>query len=100
MALAKFYKQPYEEFPISVDFSENMVSDETILSHAISAVDNASADASADVLSTDSNDGAFIASVQVVAGVESLSPYKITFRVVTSEGNKWEKDILMRVKEL
>ncbi len=100
MALATFYKQPYEEFPVSVDFSENMAEAETIIAQTISAVDNVEADATADVLSAPENDGAFGALIKVLAGTELLSPYKITFRIITSEGNKWELDILMKIKEL
>ncbi len=100
MALVYFTKQPYEEFPISVDFSENMATDETVLTQTITAMDKDGVNASADVLSTQENDGAFEALVQVVAGTEALSPYKVTFRVLTSEGNKWEHDVNMKIKEL
>lgn len=100
MALSSFTKQISETFPISIDFSENMATSETIVSQVITAIDNAGADATADILSTPSNDGAQAALVRVLAGTEALSTYKITFIVTTSENNVWEMDVLMKVKEL
>ncbi len=102
MALAKFTKQISEEFPIEIDFSNNMATGEVIVSETITAIDAAGDDATADILSNPQNDGAQAALVQVKAGTEALSPYKITFKVVTdaSSTNKWEYDVLMKIKEL
>ena len=100
MALAIFTKQSYEDFPISADFSKDMATGETLISQTITAIDNAGDDATASILSTPTNDGATQALIRVFAGTEALSPYKVTFRVVTSIGNKWELDIKMKVKEL
>jgi len=100
MALSRFYKQISEEFPIGADFSENMESTETISSQTISAVDTAGADATADILENPTNDGAQMALIKVKAGTEALSPYKITFKVTTSLGYKWELDVEMQINEL
>jgi len=100
MALQKFTKQIAETFPISIDFSENMATGEVISSQVISAVDNEGNVATGDVLSDPANDSAQACTVRVLAGTEALSPYKITCKATTDESNVWEKDILMKIKEL
>lgn len=100
MALASFTKQISEEFPVEIDFSANMATGEVISSETISAIDNAGNDATADILENPQNDGAQAALVQVIAGTAALTPYKITFVVVTDAGNTWEHDVLMKIKEL
>jgi hypothetical protein len=98
----KFTKQPYEEFTVSSDFSRNFLAGETISNQAVVATDGAGTDVTATVTNQASvgNDGASKVSVLVKAGTESGSPYKLTFRCVTSLGHKWEHDVQMRVVEL
>lgn len=38
-------------------------------------------------------------SMRIRDGEESLSPYKVTFRMETTEGNKWEVDRMVNVIE-
>lgn len=92
-------KQPYEEFTISSNFARNLLSGETIVSQTVSAVTATGEDATADILESPSNDGASKVLVKIKAGEETKSPYKITFRCVTSLTNKWENDVLLKVKE-
>ena len=97
----RFEKQAYEEFTISVDFSKNMESVETISSQTVTAVDSEGT-ASSEIVTDQglvTSDGVSKVSVKVRAGETSLSPYKLTFRCVTSTGNKWEHDVFMRVIE-
>jgi hypothetical protein len=104
-------KQGYEEFRIDVDFGANMAADETLVlaDCEIEAVDVDGEDALTDVV--DDSTLAVItgweslkaeAGLQVLikGGDEDVSPYKITFKAVTSEDNKWEKDIFMKIKEI
>jgi len=102
-----FSKQAYEVFWISSSFEDDLGSSETIVieSSAVTVADKDGTDVTTDVivlgtLSCDSTSQK--AQVQIKGGVESASPYKITFRIVTdsSPANKWENDIKMKVKEL
>ncbi|MCK4828826.1 hypothetical protein KA005_74565 [bacterium] len=96
----KFTKQPYEKFPISVDFSKNFADGETIATQTATAVDKDGVDASTDVLDATSNDGSGIVFVPVKDGDITKSKYKITVRCVTSANNQWELDVQMAVEEI
>lgn len=107
MALDTFSKQAYEVFWISSSFAGDLGSSEAIVlaSSTVTVTDKDDADVTSAVVvtSTFSIDTTHqIAQVQIQGGVESASPYKITFRIATdsSPANKWENDIRMRVKEL
>lgn len=105
MASSKFVKQPYEMFWVSASFANVLGSSEAIVqaTSTVTAVDKDGNDATTDVLvsGTATADGQ-VAKVQVKAGTEALSPYKITFRIVSdaSPADKWEHDVTMKVKEL
>lgn len=98
----KFTKQPYEEFAISTDFSSNMLAGETITGQTVTVVDKTMTNVSSTITNQTSvsNDGNSKVIVLVRAGTKADSPYKITFRCVTSLGHKWEHDIQMTVKDL
>jgi len=107
MALDFFTKQAYEVFWISSSFANDLGSSEAIIiaSSTVTVTDKDDTDVTSDIivigtLSCDSTNQ--IAQVQIKGGVESASPYKITFRIVTdsSPANKWENDVRMKVKEL
>ena len=100
MALVSITKQPYESFPVSVSFEDDMATDETIVSQTVLAEDATGTDATADIVDNVTNDGAFSALARISAGTVLLTPYKVTFRVITSLGNKWEYDIKLKIKEL
>jgi len=110
MTLGYFTKQNSETFFISVDFTDVLETDETIVvgSCTVVAKDVAGADTSSGVLAAgsiavgDAADGTTdgVLKIKVKAGTEALSPYKITFTAVTSLNNTWEKDIEMCVVEL
>lgn len=95
-------KQPWESFVPYVEFGDNMTASETITIGASSATIT-------DVDGTDCT-SSMISSIQVIdrtklaarlsGGTESKSPYKITFRITTSDLNKWEKDVQVRVIDL
>jgi F0F1-type ATP synthase epsilon subunit len=102
MALESFEKQISEEFTISAGFTDVAIPGEiAVLSGStVTAVDINSIDATTDVLYADnlSASGTTLR-VKVKVGTEALSPYKITFKIATSEGNLYEKDVLMYIKE-
>lgn len=102
MIIEYFTKQPYEEFYIAGCFSNVLETGETLVlaESTVTAQDNNETDKSSDVL-----DQATISvidsklQIRCKAGIESESPYKLTFRVTTSTGNKWEIDVKMNVDE-
>jgi len=100
--MESFEKQPYEEFVIAADFVNVLEDAETIESGpTVTATDVDGEDAVLDIIddTTISVSGSQVL-VLVKAGVELSSPYQITFQCVTSNGNKWELDVHMFVREL
>ena len=99
--MSEIEKQPYEAFYVAVDFSSNFTDSETVISQTVSAVDKNGEDTTSVIdQGTVGNDGVSIVRARVIDGSPLLSKYKITFRCITSTGNKWEKDIKLVVKEL
>jgi len=96
-----FHKQIWEEFEITVDFSAVMATGEIIVgvSSSVISYDKDGTDESATTLGVPTYHSQDVA-VLVKAGAEAKSPYKITFKVETSSGNKWEKDLAMHIKEI
>jgi len=95
-----FHKQIYEEFEITGDFSNVMTTDETLEAASdVEACDKDDADAAAEILGATDIQAQSI-KVIVKSGTEIKSPYKITFKAVTSSGNKWELDVKMALKEI
>jgi hypothetical protein len=102
LAMPETEKQPWESFVPYADFGDNMTASETI----------SIGDSSATITDVDGVDqtASMLSSIQVLdrtklaarlsGGTESGSPYKITFRVKTSNSNKWEKDVQVRVIDL
>jgi len=102
MALDNFTKQSYESFIISANFENNMTTGETLTlaSCSVSATDKDGVDASSTVLdSTSKAVSGTKLQIRVKDGAEAGSPYKITFKAVTSLSNKWEKDVQMTITE-
>lgn len=115
MALPKTTKQPYEKFFIGVDFTQALEADEDIdLSNSsVTAVDKDGDDATSTIIESGSKtidtaiegdvpytpqDDAML-SARVQDGSEAESPYKLTYRIITTAGNKYEKDLKLKVKE-
>jgi len=104
MALEKTIKQGYESYFIFGNFSEVMEEDETITTWDIGIVDKAGTDCSETMIESDSpaageGDDVHKLFVRIQGGSEPLSPYKVTMRIVTSLGNKWEVDGNIVIKE-
>lgn len=93
-------KQPSEEYYIEADYSRVWITSEsvTLASSSVTAVNNADEDKTADVLDVGtlavapSGKGVVF---RVKAGLVAESPYKITSKIKTSGGQKWELDIEM-----
>lgn len=100
--MAQFKKQPAEKFDISVDFGAVLDEGETIDAgtSGVTAIDMAdNTDASATVLE---GGDTIVTSTMIhkVKGGANGSKYKITFTAGTSNGNIYEKDIVMEVWEI
>ena len=101
MIPGRFSKQPYEEFFWGADFSDVLDTDnESIIlrSSSIAAVDNG--DLPDDTVYYVA--GLMVVSLTILAvrgkaGTAALSPYKLTYKIETTAGNKYEKDVLMTV---
>lgn len=106
--MKSFKKQTYEEFFISASILDvKEVSDSILLANSVvlaedkdgtdvtsTVLDTASKRLDSDPSGTDTNN---MLSILVKAGTTTASPYKITFRFVTTAGNKWEVDVRMRI---
>lgn len=97
-----FSKQVYEEFTIAGDISKVIESGETITlgSCVVEAEDKDGSDVGTSVLdqTTKAVDGSKL-KILCRAGSEGASPYKITFKIVTSMSHKWEIDVRMVIRE-
>jgi hypothetical protein len=103
----KVSKQPYESFIGYGEFSNVMETGETISlgDSAVTATDKDDVDVTADILSgsaavyDDDDDNPWRLGMRIVDGTVALSPYKVTFKIVTSLSNKWEVDMYIEVVE-
>ncbi len=106
MALDSFEKQASEKFVISASFADDLDVGESIVlnSSSVVAEDVEGNPATSTILNvpTLSLENGSKLKVQVMAGEEEKSPYKITFKAVTDAlvPNAWELDIKMKIKEL
>ncbi len=104
MGLTKTEKQGFERYFIHGDFSAVLESGETLdvnnADTTITAIDSSGADATATIIDDASKyvDGSNLY-VRIKDGDEAGSPYKITIKVETSSGNRWEVDGLIKIKE-
>ncbi len=103
-------KQSWEKFFISGSILRVQTATETVVvgTSIILAEDKNGADVSLTFLDDSTKvvgndpDGDYtsnILSIRVRAGEVALSPYKVTFRMETSEGNGWEVDRIVEVIE-
>lgn len=98
----KFTKQPWEIFPISIDFSQNMLTDETITSanSLVEVIDYKQENITSDIIVENSILTVDDTKLQaVVYGGTNGSKYKITFRAYISDTKMLEEDITMIVKD-
>jgi len=104
-----FTKQSYEEFFVSVDFIDAIADGDFLVLHSssVTAIDlTTGADATAIVLDIatvaviKNTDGILsILEVLVKAGTNTRN-YKITYKGVTNLSQKWECDLVMRIRDI
>ena len=110
-------KQPSESYLHGADFSQVLEEGEYILveTSTVTAVDKDGDDATDDVLNNDDiavdtadeddlvsgttpvTNGMLV--TRILGGDEDLSKYKLTYLAQTSNGNTYEKDVLMKIKD-
>jgi len=100
MTLESTKKQSYEKYFVFGNFTKSMVTGETIQNGVVTCRDKSGNDVTSSVIESGSDyiDG-FKYYVRIQNGVEILSPYVFTIRIITSTGNKWEIDGKIIVKE-
>lgn len=98
MATFIFTKQSSEEFPISVDFTNLLITAETISILEVIAYDESSIDVTSTVISNSSIDGV-LCKVIVKNGVNK-EKYKITIKITTSNSYKYEADVYMQIYDI
>jgi hypothetical protein len=103
MALPNFEKQGWESFTIAGGFTDIAIAGEIAVlpGSSVVCIDN-NGDVVTDTILWDSNLAIEDATLKVKvrpAGTEGASPYKITFRIKTSEDNYYEVDCEMIIKE-
>ncbi len=110
----KAQKQEWERFFISGSILKVQEAGEKVVlaSSIVTAVDKDGTDVSTSFLdqtskkldtdpkSSCSTDTDNMLSVRVQAGDESASPYRVTFRMVTTLGNRYEADMRVGVNEI
>ena len=99
MSTFVFYKQPAEKFAISLDFGTNRFNGtETYLSDSTTSVLlSTGATTTSTVIDSTSESGDVI-SVVVKAGSAGEN-HKITCQVTSDEGNIYESEVLMKVRD-
>lgn len=93
-----FKKDPYEEFAIVVDFSENFGTGEAISTKTVVGYDSDGTVVTSSIIAS----SAIVPDTQVsveVKGGASGEWFTITVQCVTSIGAKWELDIIMEVRD-
>jgi hypothetical protein len=92
-----FPKQPNESYPISVDFSNLTDTGETITTYTVNVYLSTT-----DVTNT-IIDSHYKTTTSVILnikdGTDNLN-YKITVKIITSNGNTYENDVMMEVREI
>ena len=98
--MESFEKQSYEVFVIAGDFLNVLEAGETLVlaDCDVRAYDSSDADVTSSILENKAVSGSQL-QITVKDGSNASSPYIITFYAETSDGNKWELDVKMKVKE-
>lgn len=103
MALEEFSKQPNEKFMIWGDITDVIESGDSIkaASSSLTAVTSIGTDVTATVIdSTAATASGYKFGSRVQAGTEAQSPYQITFNIYTTNGDKFEIDVKMKIEDL
>ena len=98
-----FEKQSWERFYIWGDFVKNAETGEVAVlgTSSVIAEDKNGTEVSDTIL--DQATKTILTTklgMRVRAGTKNVSPYKVTFKIVTSLGNYWEVDVMVKIKNL
>jgi len=94
-----FFKQPGEEYSVSIDFDDVLTTNETITDKTVTAfISGKTDDISSSIISSSSIVDRTIV-IKVKDGTDGKT-YKITVVIETSANNIYEEDILMKVREI
>ena len=99
--MESFTKQSYEEFVIAGDFVNVLAVGETLVlaTSEVNAYDTDGTNVTATILEGKAISGTQL-QIKVKAGNSTASPYIITFYATTSEGNHWELDVRLKIKNV
>lgn len=112
MAITKTTKQGWEEYFIAgsiIDVQKDGTEKVLLATSSIEAIDSEGEDALATIVEVatkkldDDPEGSYtdnMLSVRCRGGVETLSPYIVTFKMITTEGQKWETEMKIVIKEV
>lgn len=112
MAIVKTTKQGWEEYFIAgsiINVQKDGTEKVVLGTSSIEAIDKEGSDALATIVDVatkkldDDPDGSYtenMLSVKCKAGLESGSPYVVTFKMTTTEGQKWETEMQIVIKEI
>lgn len=89
-------KKPIEEFRVSWDFANDLEVGDTIASQAITAKDSSGADVSGSFLQSPAVAGTKL-TVQVQGGTPGKD-YTVTFKATTTQGDIFERTLLIEVR--
>lgn len=98
----RFTKQSSEKYPIDVDFTDILGSGETITTAQVEVYEGISlATGIVDSYDTvnDTENGYYAVRIIVKDGVNK-NTYKITVKVTTSDGNVYEDDVFMVIRDI
>jgi hypothetical protein len=90
-------KQPYEVFVVHASFDACMNEGDTIASSVVTSVD---VDGEVADIATGLVAEERLVPLIVHDGIEAGSKYKVTCRVVTTNGEQWELDFKVKIKEV
>ena len=112
MAIVKTTKQGWEEYFIAgsiIHVQKDGIEKVVLGTSTIEAIDSEGDDALAVIVDVatkkldDDTEGSYtdnMLAVKCKGGVEDKSPYIVTFKMVTTEGQKWETEMKVVVKEI
>ena len=112
MAITKTTKQGWEEYFIAgsiIDVQKDGTETVVLATSTIEAIDNEGNDALATIVDVatkkldddpNGNSSDNMLSVKCKGGAEAASPYIVTFKMVTTEGQKWETEMKVVIKEI
>jgi hypothetical protein len=89
-------KRPIEEFRVSWDFANDLESGDSVTGQLVTAVDSDGTNVSASFLQSPAISGAKIV-VQIQGGTDGKD-YTVTFKATTTQGDVFERTLLVRVR--